>query len=315
MGSEINIEKRPRLSAISRSAISQTIAGGTPAVLIAFAELQRIARLKDSAQKCEWASKQLQQLRAVINASHVDPDYILILRATLDRIYGRHICTIAAVPPATEAYCTSLSLMAADLIGNLRSSLDYLTWRLANEFCNGQPRNPKAVQFPICDRRADYERQTLLKQQIHPDAFSFIQRYQPYHGTNGRQDSYFGDYLHPLAHLRNLSNEEKHRVTQLFLMLPTQISFYPLKFAASEEEVLGQRVERPIYDFIGTDDPISLGMPVVSIQLNGEPDVIERAGSVVPHIAMPGNRPMLESIERLLTFVHMILSDCARDLP
>ena len=308
----MKIEKRPRLLTVRRSVISQTIAGGAPAALIAFAELQRIARLKDSAHKCEWASKQLQQLRAVINASHLD--YVSILRATLDRTSGRHICTIAAIPPV-EGYCTSLSLMAADLIGNLRSSLDYLTWRLADEFCNGPPPYPKAVQFPICDIRADYERQARLKQQIHPNAFSFIERYQPYHGTNGRHDSYFGDYLHPLAHLRNLSNEEKHRVTQLFLMLPTQISFGPLKFAASEEEVLGQRVKSPIYDFIGTEDPIYLGMPVLSIQLEAEPDVIERAGSVIPHIAMPGNRPMLESIERLLTFVHMILSDCARDLP
>ncbi len=299
---------------VSRSVISQTIAGGAPAALIAFAELQRIARLKDSAQKCEWVSKQLQQLRAVINASHLDPDYISILRATLDRTSGRHIYTIAEIPPM-EGYCTSLSLMAADLIGNLRSSLEYLTWRLANEFCNGPPPDPKAVQFPICNTRADYERQERLKRQVHPDAFSFIERYQPYHGINGRYDSYFGDYLHPLAHLRDLSNEEKHRVTQLFLMLPTQISLGPVKFAGPEEEVQGQRVKRPIYDFIGTEDPIYFGMPVLSIQLDAEPDVIERAGSVIPHIAMPGNRPMLESIERLLTFVHMILSDCARDLP
>jgi hypothetical protein len=299
---------------VRRSVISQTIAGGAPAALIAFAELQRIARLKESAQKCEWASKQLQQLRAVINASHFDTDYISILRAALDRTSGRHIYTIAEIPPM-ESYCTSLSLIAADLIGNLRSSLEYLTWQLANEFCNGLPPDPKAVQFPICDKRADYEGQERLKKQVHPDAFSFIERYQPYRGINGRHDSYFGDYLHPLAHLRNLSNEEKHRVTQLFLMLPSQISFGPVKLAGPDEEVLGQRVKRPIYDFIGTEDPIYLGMPVLSIQLDAEPDVIERAGSVIPHIAMPGNRPMLESIERLLSFVHMILSDCARDLP
>ena len=142
----MKIERWPWPLTVGTSVISQTIVGGAPAALIPFAELQRIAGLKDSAQKCEWASKQLQQLRAVINASHFDTDYISILRATLDRTSGRHIYTIAEIPPR-ESYCTSVSLMAADLIGNLRSSLEYLTWRLANEFCNGPPQIQKLSNF------------------------------------------------------------------------------------------------------------------------------------------------------------------------
>jgi hypothetical protein len=296
---------------IGTTVIAQTIAGGTPVALIPFSDLQRISRLHDSALKVEWASKQLQLLKARIHESHFDTDYISILRAELDQKSGYHIFTIAEMPNV-GVYCADLSLTAADLIGNLRSSLEYLAWRFANEFCSGTPPDPNAVQFPICDTPADFVRQERLKKQVHPDAFAFMEKYQPYHGIDGRHDSYFGTYQHQLAHLRDLSNSEKHRLTELFLMLPTQVWYGPVQTAECEEEIYGHKVKRTDFTFLGTGDPIFPGMPVLALRLKDEPDSIEKAGSVNPHIAMSGQRPMIETLDRILTFVHMTLSDCAR---
>lgn len=164
------------------------------------------------------------------------------------------------------------------------------------------------MQFPICDTPTTFTSQNRLRSQLDPAAFAFIERYQPYHGIDGRHDSYHGEYIHQLAHLRDLSNSEKHRLIELFLMLPTQMWFGTFNTVEIEEEVFGHKLKHIDHRFLGTNGTIYTGMPVLALRLNGEPDVIERAGSLNPHIAMSGQRPMVETLERILNFVHLILS-------
>ena len=90
-----------------------------------------MSRLHNSALKALWAAKQLEQIRARVMDSHFDTDYLSILRAELDEDSGYHILKIAQMPDLRE-YCEYLSLTAADFLGNLRSSLEYLTWQFAN---------------------------------------------------------------------------------------------------------------------------------------------------------------------------------------
>jgi hypothetical protein len=297
---------------VGETVISQTIVGGNPANLISFEELLHVPRLHNSALKVMWAAKQLEQIRARVKDSQFDSDYLSILRAELDEDSGYHILKISQMPDLRE-YCEYLSLTAADFLGNLRSSLEYLTWQFASEFCKGNPPLPRSVQFPICDTAADFTTsQSRLRSQLDSVAFAFIERYQPFHGIDGRHDSYHGEYIHQLAHLRELSNSEKHRLTELFLMLPTQVWFGTFNIVEIEEDAFGHTLKRMDRKFLGTNDTLHIGMPVLALRLNCEPTVIERAGSFIPHIAMSGQRPMIETLERILNFVHLILSDCAR---
>jgi hypothetical protein len=96
-----------------------------------------------------------------------------------------------------------LSLIVGDFVQNLRSALDHLVWQLV--IANG--RKPKGNSFPIFDERpgpGTREQRSWDKaiKGLSDDMVEFIERCQPY----------MSDGPHLLMGLRNLSNQDKHRV-------------------------------------------------------------------------------------------------------
>ncbi len=100
-------------------------------------------------------------------------------------------------PPA------SLGLIVGDVIQNVRSALDYLVY----EFSSPENRSKNGTQFPICDTRAKFlgRRNQAKIAGIAGEERALIERTQPYEWNYPQTD-------HPLIHLREFSNRDKHRL-------------------------------------------------------------------------------------------------------
>jgi hypothetical protein len=105
---------------------------------------------------------------------------------------------IAPPPPV-------LGVLLGELVHNLRSSLDHLVWQLA--LLDREEPFP-LLQYPIVSKPEDWL--SKAKQQlkdVRAGAVELIEQTQPYHWPHSTK---YGE--HPLAVLRDLSNEDKHRV-------------------------------------------------------------------------------------------------------
>lgn len=99
--------------------------------------------------------------------------------------------------------------MVGDVVHNLRSALDHLTWELVKRGTQPRPKDPKGVQFPFATSWASFKAQ--LERRLPGVADrphrALVRRYQPY-----RRDPR-GRGMHAL---RYLNDTDKHRV-----LLPT----------------------------------------------------------------------------------------------
>jgi hypothetical protein len=117
-----------------------------------------------------------------------------------------------------------LPLIVGDLVHNLRSAVDHLAWQIVQHGNNSTltPSKANQVQFPICDTldqfNSEFKRGRLLGMgQVEE---TIIRRHQPYRrGTDAR--------LHPLAQLRDLSNEDKHRNILIVYWAPQDLAMEP----------------------------------------------------------------------------------------
>jgi hypothetical protein len=98
-------------------------------------------------------------------------------------------------------------LMAGDIIHNLRSSLDALTYALARANLKREPSAKEVIQiqFPLIDDPDDWEKERRKRLSLlDPATHAVFESLQPYHR------GYTGE-VHPFAGLRDLSNIDKHR--------------------------------------------------------------------------------------------------------
>jgi hypothetical protein len=95
-----------------------------------------------------------------------------------------------------------LSLIFSDILGNLRSTLDYLVWQLV---LAGGRKPGRQTGFPIVKREKDWRVQggSALKG-VGPEWVELIEAMQPFQRFD-RPD------LHPLAILEHVNNLSKHR--------------------------------------------------------------------------------------------------------
>ena len=102
----------------------------------------------------------------------------------------------------TEPPLEDLALIFSDIVGNLRSTLDYLVWQLV---LIGGRRPGRKTSFPILKRRQDWAVQGVAALTGVPAEWAeLIESMQPYQ----RQDR---PDLHPLAILEHVNNLTKHR--------------------------------------------------------------------------------------------------------
>ena len=103
------------------------------------------------------------------------------------------------------------TLMIADCLNNLRSSLDYLVYAIAiAESGSNPPPNEGRLQFPIADCRADFDEAVRTKRLfgISDPVRAAVESMQPYNRPHPT--------LPPLLRiLRELNNADKHRLLRL----------------------------------------------------------------------------------------------------
>jgi hypothetical protein len=123
---------------------------------------------------------------------------------------------------ATPAPLDHWSLTMGECVHNLRSALDNLAFALAR-LRRDPPTRPVQVAFPIFQVKAEFESKGRRNiDQLPDEAAALIERLQPFHrdgspalGTPDRD---------ALVLLHWLSNADKHRVPQVALIAPTNIS-------------------------------------------------------------------------------------------
>jgi hypothetical protein len=138
---------------------------------------------------------------------------------------GYHIFRATARP--SEERIRRWGIIIGDVVQNLRSALDHLVWQLSLIGTGGlEPSNPDIIKFPIQDNPPpsnpaprDFQKTGALYK-VRPEHRAIIRAYQPYDGKYA--SAFPGTY--PLARLRDLSNDDKHRIITPVLTLPNTFS-------------------------------------------------------------------------------------------
>jgi hypothetical protein len=108
----------------------------------------------------------------------------------------------------------SIPILTGEVLGQLRSALDHLTWQLA--LLNG-PTPSESTEFPIFKDGLSYKRGRTRKiGSLGPSAQSIIDSLQPYLGATPEDDM--------LWVLHRLANDDKHRLPHLVAVAPTGIA-------------------------------------------------------------------------------------------
>ena len=109
-----------------------------------------------------------------------------------------------------------LALIFSDILGNLRSTLDYLVWQLV---LVGGRKPGRKTSFPIVKREKDWAVQGEAALRGVPEEWAqLIEAMQPFHRLE-RPD------LHPLAILEHVNNLTKHRFLPAAVLTADTFSF------------------------------------------------------------------------------------------
>ncbi|HZJ49875.1 MAG TPA: hypothetical protein VFF07_03235 [Actinomycetota bacterium] len=199
--------------------------------------------------------------------------------------YQLFVISIPDIPPRWGA-------IVGDILHNLRSALDHLAF--VGSF------GWEDSQFPIVDSPGEIGRNWRFKgtrDRVSSNMWALIERNQPYSG--GHAQLAFG---HPLARLRDLSNEDKHRTLVGPFMANDPSSMFIIRPVADVELAGGgsQRV-----------GPLKPGTPILSSQvrftgLNPQMDV-EFTGP--PHISLSGGGRVQQVMQVLIATVLEIVRE------
>jgi hypothetical protein len=219
------------------------------------------------------------------------------LEGTYNSLSGLHVIRIISVP---DYPVVRWGVVVGDVVHSLRSALDHLAWQMAN--LHAQPAIPWRVHFPIAGTKTNFRR-AFRKSQIPPQFRDFVGGFQPYKHVQG-PDGWSGPYIHPLAHLQELSNDDKHKVITALLLLGTAHSFHT---------PIGTHV-RPMH-WADAGQPIEVGTRVGDIQLVPSSPLAVITGEVTPTPALAGPRDLWSTLDRLTGFIESVLRQASLVLP
>jgi len=165
--------------------------------------------------------------------------------------------------PETQRALTELSLIYADLLGNLRATLDYLAWQLVLAAGN----TPKdQTGFPAAKNRSNFGSLRADKLSgIKGKWVDLIESLQPYNAQNLHDNMFF-----ILDHNNNIA---KHRAIHLAIFSMKTSKERPLKFNMSHPEMAGRRFR--FENFL--DDPVEAGKDL--FQITADPPIRDLAVS------------------------------------
>lgn len=275
--------------------------------------------------KINRAKQHRNDLEEYIRSTFEDKRNRATLRADLEPESGYHIVSIQSVPDLSS-FQENVGLMVGDVVHNLRSALDHLAWQLACLNTNGSPSRPWRVQFVIEDDPARFARycNSDCLAEIDPAHQALIERRQPYQGLHERPDNWSGPYIHQLALLRDLSNEDKHRVLPTILLIPHRFVHEGIGLALDLlTEVLAMlagRTPRPdLLEFIGREiqwtteglDEMKPGAGIYRARLVG-PNVqphMDMVGYATPNVALEERRAVIPTLDRIAAYVEGVIRE------
>ena len=210
----------------------------------------------------------------------------------------------------------SAAVIVGEVIHDLRSALEHLVWSLAASSAEDaaalwEPRIRERITFPVAKSPDAFE-SASVRPYIGEHAMTVLSQFQPY--TGGDETEIGG---HPLAHLHDLWNVDKHRVLigaastvdlEPVTFRPRALSFEELAKGTDIEHFPVTRLEdgTPLarVGFRGAHQP-----GTTEIQVEGEPSVtIEfRGGNRV--VTVPGLGRLCDFVATVLHAVRPILPD------
>lgn len=283
----------PGHSAHSRKAASTVTPGHTfPGPQ---AKLSRARELRD-------------QLNSYVKQHFSDKSHLPTLAVRLDSTTRESVLFVQDVPPL-GAFFERVSILAGDIVNNLRSTLDHLVHELALHHTGGGIQYPKRTKFPIAETPRDYgglEARSL--EEVAPQHRAIIESFQPYHPMDA--DVSVGLYFHPLAMLRDLSNADKHRLLTPVLIPSTGIS---LEGSASMSVIGGMVLDLMNDTFAGR--PIVAQAMVPGLELGRSPWVTpdltvtpEVVGTSLPMVAFSDGRSVVAVLDKLIRATDTVLA-------
>lgn len=200
----------------------------------------------------------------------VGVDAIATIKAVFDPPSGKYICTVDHIPSTWQ---TRVSVIAGEVVHDLRSALDHLAWQLVLDHSGKlSDKDARKVQFPIREKQKDWFSDYTVSM-IKPANASLLEPRQPF-----SNQSAIGS--HPLTILQDFSNQDKHRILNSVLVRPFGFSL------DDSDTVEGIQVS---YDFGSASPVLTVGSELVRI--GGLPpnleDQVSQASSVVPLVLLP----------------------------
>ena len=144
--------------------------------------------------------------------------------------------SVASEPPLEE-----LALIFSDILGNLRSTLDYLVWQLV---LLGGRKPGRQTAFPVVKREKDWAVQGGAALRGVPEEWAaLIEAMQPFQRFDRPE-------LHPLAILEHVNNLTKHRFLPAAVLTADAFGYLINVADVAEGETFESRdfVDRPIVD-------------------------------------------------------------------
>ena len=179
-------------------------------------------------RRLDWAWAHIEEVRAEVERlMEGEGPYRLTPELRSDGVTLYRATQTRPVPP-------DLSLEVADIIHNLRASLDNIIWAVAAGY--GTP--PENLDFPVfvdSTRFAARALPTLRRSRLPQDAIAVIERLQPYHVPHPEE--------HSLRLLNRRWNHDKHRTPVVACVVPAWGMFQVLEGDIETALAVGHPVE------------------------------------------------------------------------
>jgi hypothetical protein len=200
-----------------------------------------------------------------------------------------------------------ISLVAGEVLQNLRSALDHLGFQLYLTGTGGGGGPGRHIQFPIFDGPAKYRSESPRRLQgMRPDAIKAIGGIEPYQGGNG----------HHLWVLSELNNTDKHR-----LLITVASAFRSVNLGAHVrqhlQKVLGDKLVLPALDaFFRPADrlcPLKVGDVLFSDGPDADvtPDLGFRFDVALSEPPFVDGEPLFDTLQKLVQCVEGVVAQLA----
>lgn len=240
------------------------------------------------------ACAQIEELKATLGTWSSENPIVGRGELSEDRMTFRLIAETGDFTPNLECF----GLAIGETVHNLRSALDNLAFALARLRAD-PPANPRKIAFPIFTDATRYRCSPAVASldQLPIEAAALIERLQPYHRQ--KADIEGNPESDPLVLLQELSNDDKHRIPSVALLLPHEIQVHhSIEFysdADAEDNV------PPVISVWG--DEIRNGVPLIQ-QRTTKP--IQRASGTASYNAIVAVRvgSLIYPVDELMIKLH-----------